>query len=211
MTTPRKNNRTKVFTVGNDDITKKIEIQTLHFNFSETIVTKLSNFAEIHRNDDRKIFKESWIKWINNDDIAPLIESEIETQYKKGFTGDVLDKMFKSARYYFRKKPQKPAEKTVRKQYISLCPHFLAKIDKHALELIKSHSSNVDDKWKANVSPANAYTNFCNTHQQDLYEQIEDLVNLLEYAEICEKMKKTYKNRFHLMKLNVENIYTHNY
>lgn len=210
MTTTRKNNRTKVFTVGNDDITKKIEIQTLHFNFSDTIVDNLSNFAKIHCNDDRKMFKESWANWIKSDDIAPLIESEIETQYQKGFTGNMLDKMFKSARYYFRKKPQTPAEKTVRKQYISLCPHFLAKIDKHALELIKSHSSNVDDKWKANVSPANAYTSFCNTHQQDLYEQIEHLVNLLEYSEICDKMKKTYKNRFHLMKLNVENMYTNN-
>ena len=210
MTTQRKNNRTKVFTIRNDDITKKIEIQTLHFNFSETIVTKLSTFADIHRNDDRKMFKESWAKWIKSDDIYHLIETEIEAQRKKGFIGDVYDKMFKSARYYFRKKPHIPAKKAVRKQYISLCPHFLAKIDRHALELIKSHSSNVDNKCKANVSPANAYTSFCNTHQQDLYEQIEHLVNLLEYSEICDKMKKTYKNRFHLMKLNVENMYTNN-
>jgi len=206
--TNRKNNRTKVFTMP--DLDQKIEIQTLHFNFSEAIITELSYFAEIHRNDKRKAFKESWEKWITTNSIAQIIQTEIDYQYKKGFVGDVIDKMFKSVRYYFRKKLIKNAEKNVekkqRKPYISLCPQFLAEIDNHALEIIKEHSTRTDNKTTADISPASAYTNFCETNQTSLYEQIEKLVDLLEYPDISEKMKKTYKNRFHLMKLTVENM-----
>ena len=206
--TNRKNNRTKVFTMP--ELDQQIEIQTLHFNFSEAIITELSYFAEIHRNDKRKDFKESWEKWITTNSIAQIIQTEIDYQYKKGFVGDVIDKMFKSVRYYFRKKLIKNAEKNVekkqRKPYISLCPQFLAEIDNHALEIIKKYSTRTDNKTTADISPASAYTNFCETNQTCLYEQIERLVDLLEYPDISEKMKKTYKNRFHLMKLTVENM-----
>ena len=206
--TGRKNTRTKVFTMP--DLDQRIEIQTLHFNFSEEIIIELSYFAEIHRNDKRKDFKESWEKWITTDSIAQVIQTEIDYQYKKGFVGDVIDKMFKSVRYYFRKKLIKNAVKNVekkpRKPYISLCPQFLAEIDKHAIEIIKEHSTRTDNKTTADISPAFAYTNFCETNQTSLYEQIEQLVDLLEYPDISEKMKKTYKNRFHLMKLTVENM-----
>jgi len=206
---PRTNNRKKVFNLGTADVDEKIEIKTLHFNFTEQMTTELAVFADTHKHDDRKTFKTAWLEWLDNDTISPLVETEIQTQTAKGFTGDVLEKMFTSVRYYFRKKLFKvKPEKQERKKYISLCPIFLAEIDKHALSIIKENTVKSDsDKNLANISPAKAYANFCETNQEPMYAQIEHLVDLLEYTEICEKMKKTYKNRFHLMKTNVENMY----
>lgn len=185
-----------------------LKITTLHFNFSEPVINHLSYFAELHKHDDRKTFKSQWEHWIQTPEISKLIQAEIEYQHKKGFTNDVLDKMFKSVRYYFRKKTPKPDEKTQRKQYITLSSNFLETIDNHAVEIIKSHSViNNNNTLIANISPANAYTHFCETHQTIIYDQIKYLVNILTYDDICEKMKKTYKNRFHLTKTEMEKKY----
>jgi hypothetical protein len=184
-----------------------LKITTLHFNFSEHVINQLSYFAELHKHDDRKTFKAQWEKWIQTPDISKLIETEIEYQHKKGFTSDVLDKMFKSVRYYFRKKTPKPNQKTQRKQYITLNSTFLETIDKHAIEIIKTYSVIDNNLVIANISPANAYANFCETQQTIIYDQIKYLVNMLTYDDICEKMKKTYKNRFHLIKQDMEKKY----
>ena len=151
---PRTNNRKKVFNLGTADVEQKIEIKTLHFNFTEQMTDELAIFADTHKNDDRKTFKSAWLEWLNTDAISSMVETEIQTQTQKGFTGDVIDKMFTSVRYYFRKKlfKAKP-EKHERKQYISLCPIFLAEIDKHALSIIKENSVKTDsDKCLANIS-----------------------------------------------------------
>jgi len=66
-----------------------LKITTLHFNFSENTITHLSQFAEIHKHDDRKTFKTQWEKWIQTPDISKIIQTEIEYQSKKG-----LPKMF---------------------------------------------------------------------------------------------------------------------
>ncbi len=184
-----------------------LKITTLHFNFSDHVIHHLSHFAELHKHDDRKTFKAQWEKWIQTPDISKMIQTEIEYQYQRGFTSDVLDKMFKSVRYYFRKKSPKLNEKTQRKQYITLSSIFLETIDKHAIEIIKSYSVIDNNIVVANISPANAYANFCETHQTIIYEQIKYLVNMLTYDDICEKMKKTYKNRFHLIKQDMEKKY----
>jgi hypothetical protein len=184
-----------------------LKITTLHFNFSDHVIHHLSYFAELHKHDDRKTFKAKWEKWIQTPDISKIIQTEIEYQYQRGFTSDVLDKMFKSVRYYFRKKSPKPNEKTQRKQYITLSSIFLETIDKHAIEIIKSYSVVNNNILIANISPANAYANFCETQQTIIYDQIKYLVNILTYDDICEKMKKTYKNRFHLIKQDMEKKY----
>lgn len=80
------------------------------FKFTENFMTELYKFSKIHQYDDRKDFKEAWKIWTEeNDDI---IELEMCRMLRLGYNGDVLDKMFKSARYYFRKKVQKKRTKT---------------------------------------------------------------------------------------------------
>ena len=82
----------------------EIEIQTFRFTFTDEFNKELFIFAKVHQHDERKEFKESWKNWIEEEDIKPLINIELKQLREKGFEGDAMDKMFKSARYYFRKK-----------------------------------------------------------------------------------------------------------
>jgi hypothetical protein len=81
---------------------KKINAPIFRFKFTEAFMEDLYKFSKIHQYDHRKDFKEAWTIWIeeNND----IIDEEVERLLALGYDGDILDKMFKSARYYFRKK-----------------------------------------------------------------------------------------------------------
>ena len=193
----RTNIRKKRFVINSDtiDTNTKVSIQTLRHDFGEKIMEELKYFATIHKYDERKVFKEAWNQWTNQDSIQMQIQEEVERLKNAGYEGDVLDKMFKSARYYFRKKQEK-TEEVQRKQYISLCPRFLEQIDIFIMELLKSESH----------SPASAYENFCK-HKKDLIvSQVNVLINL-KTEEIYIKLKKTFKNRFHVMKTTIQKLY----
>ena len=80
----------------------KLDHKIFRFKFTDEFMEDLYKFSKIHQYDHRKEFKEAWLLWI--DDNAELVSDEIERLTRLNYEGDVIDKMFKSARYYFRKK-----------------------------------------------------------------------------------------------------------
>ena len=169
----------------------EIQLQTFHFGFSEDIAQRFTYFATLHRYDDRKSFKESWEKWILEPDVAQAIAQETATLEEQGYQGDILDKMFKSVRYYYRKKPAVPKEPKQRKAYVSLSTDILEKIDKHVVDTIVQHTdpeTNVCD-----ISPAKAFDEY---HKTIVDQQID-----------LAKYKKTYKNRFFIVSRNIRALY----
>ena len=162
-------------------------IQTFRHDFGEKFIEELKQFAIIHKYDDRKVFKQAWIEWTEQKSVQ--IAQEVEQLKNSGYKGDVLDKMFKSARYYFRKKVEN-VEETPRKKYISLSPLFLEQIDIYISERLSS-------------SPADLYCDFCQNKKELIFEQIQELIDLTS-KEICIKLKKTFKNRFYVLKASVQ-------
>jgi hypothetical protein len=187
----RTNTRKKLFVV---DPETKLSTQTLRHDFGEKMMEELKHFATIHKFDDRKVFKEAWNKWTTQSLIKMQIDEEVERLKNDGYNGDVLDKMFKSARYYFRKKEEKTEQEkkegVARKQYVSLCPRFLEQIDIFIVGLLKLEA----------YSPASAYEEFCKTKKELIITQVDILVLDMDPDEICIKLKKTFKNRFHVLK-----------
>ena len=163
--------------------TTEIHLQTFHFSFTEEIAEKFAYFATLHRFEDRKSFKENWAKWIQEEDIAELIEREKAILEQNGYVGDTIDKMFKSVRYYYRKKPMTPKEPKQRKPYVALPADILAKMDNHIIEVIVANTN--PETKQCIISPAKAYEAY-----------------LSKDAE-AEKYKKTYKNRFFIATQNV--------
>jgi hypothetical protein len=91
------------------------------FKFTENFMEELSNFSKIHQYDHRKDFKEAWVKWAAENE--ELVTKEVERLVALGYPNEediVDDKMFKSARYYFRKKSTIKAEPIQRRQYIGV-------------------------------------------------------------------------------------------
>lgn len=165
----------------------KPTIQTFRHDFGEKFMEELNQFAIIHKYDDRKVFKQAWTEWTKQKSVQ--IVQEVEQLKNSGYKGDVLDKMFKSARYYFRKKEEN-VENTPRKKYRSLSPLFLEQIDIYISERLSS-------------SPADLYCDFCQNKKELIFKQIQQLIDLTS-EEICMKLKKTFKNRFYILKATIQ-------
>jgi hypothetical protein len=190
-------------------------LKTYHFNPSSALVEQLTYFASVHRFDERKVFKETWKKWIAEPEIAPLIEAEIRRLVSAGYTGDALQKIFKSVRYYYKKKPSTvdndgneiKKEPKKRKTYEGFDSKTLETMDTFIAHQIKSHIVNVVQDTDGNalpvcqISPATAFTHFCDSNKQELE------LDTIEKAELA-KYKKTFKNRFFCIRKKIQGTET---
>jgi hypothetical protein len=79
-------------------------VKTFRFEFSKEFIGELSRFSKVHQFDERRAYKESWQRWKMNPEIEDVIAREMRRLEEGGYKGDIEDKMFKSGRYYFRKK-----------------------------------------------------------------------------------------------------------
>jgi hypothetical protein len=187
---------------------KDIQIKTYRFKFTYSIVSELEYFAQLHQFDDRKTFKEAWKEWFNSDNILPLMNYEIKRLTNSGYKGNIEEKMFKSARYYFRKKPtEKSEEKKERKEYIGFSDEILKSIDDHILSQLKANIESIKNKMNNNiilidVQPSDAYDDFCENNKEKIKKEIKYLATMkskkpIVPSELSLKFKKTYKNRYY--------------
>jgi hypothetical protein len=99
--------------------------------------------------------------------------------------------MYKSARYYFRKKSTEKKEPSKRRVYIGSQKELIEAMDEH----IKS--SIIAGEFK----PSDGFNEFCKKNGEILKEQVNLLLKAgyKDSNEIKEKIKKTYKNRYFLI------------
>ena len=173
-----------------DQITNTVEFTpTIYrYKFTEDFMTELYNFSKIHQYDHRKDFKEAWVKW--SEDNSDIIMNETERLLALGYQNEdnIDDKMFKSARYYFRKKsPIKPEPKQ-RRQYISVDHDLLAAMDRHI-------TNNIYNK------PEAAFIIFCKDNEAILRQSVAQICShgVTDSQSIQSKIKKTYKNRYFIL------------
>lgn len=159
------------------------------FKFSDEFISELSQFAKIHQYDDRHAFKEAWNNWVEEN--QDLVDLESRNLINNGYDGDVLDKMFKSARYYFRKKSTEKKDPVTRRAYINVDRQLLDAMDEHIME-------NIDDD---DYQPKNGFTDFCNSNIELLKKVVNEICQsgIKDAREIEDKIKKTYKNRYFVL------------
>ena len=156
------------------------------FKFTEEFMAELHNFSKIHQYDHRSDFKEAWLKWVENND--EIIDEEEQLLVSHGYEGDVLDKMFKSARYYFRKKSTIKVVAKERREYITLSHIVLEAMDTH----IKNNSRSRE------YQPKTGFISFFKDNEKILRESINNMIEngITDLDLIESKLKKTYKNRY---------------
>ena len=159
------------------------------FKFTDEFISELSQFAKIHQYDDRHEFKEAWNNWVEEN--QDLVDTESRNLINNGYNGDVLDKMFKSARYYFRKKSTEKKDPVVRRTYINVDKQLLDAMDEHIME-------NIDDD---DYQPKSGFTDFCNSNIELLKKVVNEICQsgIKDAREIEDKIKKTYKNRYFVL------------
>ena len=166
----------------NNDINKNI----YRYKFTDDYTSELFKFSKIHQYDHRKDFKEAWEIWI--EDNAEILNDEVRRLTNLGYNGDILDKMFKSARYYFRKKSTEKKDPKKRRSYVGIQSELLVAMDKH----INANKRN--DNYK----PATGFDEFCKEYIEILKVEVTSLCKsgITDSEEIKNKIKKTYKNRY---------------
>jgi len=165
-----------------------VTINIYRYKFTDNFTQELYKFSKIHQYDHRKDFKEAWNIWTEcNDDIVSV---EVLRLTNLGYHGDILDKMFKSARYYFRKKSTEKKAPVVRCQYVGVHKDLLDSMDRH----IEMNIRNTEYK------PSEAFNNYCAVNKDILREEVTRLLKMgfKDSIEIGNKIKKTYKNRYFL-------------
>jgi len=169
---------------------KNIDEESLYmifrYKFTQDFMDELYKFSKIHQYDERKDFKEAWKLWLDeNEDIVNI---EVRRMKVLGYEGDVFDKMFKSARYYFRKKSDEKKEPKERRKYVGVSSDLLDAMDKHI-------ESNM---LKENYQPKTGFISFCHENEELLKKSINNMleVGISDGEYIQEKIKKTYKNRY---------------
>jgi hypothetical protein len=160
------------------------------YKLCDDIMLCIAQFSKIHQLDDRHTYKEAWALWLTEN--QDQVEREVRRLQQLEYKGDILDKMFKAGRYYFREKlpkNKKPAEKKKR-EYIVMDPELIQAMDTH----LRLKMNTTDFK------PALAYEHFCTQHLDLLRKEISRLVlENIPGEKISGKLKKTYKNRYFML------------
>ena len=169
-------------------VEEKIErnINIFRYKFTNDFTDELYKFSKIHQYDNRKDFKDAWEVWM--EDNKDLIGGEVIRLDELGYKGDVIDKMFKSARYYFRKKSTEKKEPSKRRIYVGSQKDLLDAMDQHITISLNS----------GDFKPSDGFEIFCKENIDLLKEQVNQLmrIGITESNEIKAKIKKTYKNRY---------------
>jgi hypothetical protein len=171
-----------------DSYNDEINVNIFRFKFKDEFARELYNFAKIHQYDHRKDFKDAWKVWM--DENTEMVDEEVRRLTNLRYEGDILDKMFKSARYYFRKKGTEKKEPAKRRVYHGVQKELLEAIDEHI-------KSNINSK---EYKPSVGFDRFCVEYLELVKEEVGILFKsgFTNSNEIKNKIKKTYKNRYFL-------------
>lgn len=162
--------------------------QIYRYKFSDHFLEELKSFASVHRHDEIPVFREHWDIWVTKN--KEEITREEQTLKTNDYAGNILEKMYKSVRYYYKNKSleeKKPAERRI---YISLKLNVRNDIDEHINGIINKEK------------PAVAYENYIeNIKYQATYlnEKVRLMQLGLDETDADIKIKKTYKNRYFML------------
>jgi len=171
------------------NIIDNLSIGIYRYKFTNEFTDELYKFSKIHQYDHRKDFKEAWKIW--TEDNSTLVDGELRRLTNLGYDGDIIDKMYKSARYYFRKKSTEKKEPSKRRVYIGSQKELIEAMDEDIRTNIIS----------GEFKPSNGFDEFCKKNVEIIKEQVNLLLKTgyKDSNEIKEKIKKTYKNRYFLI------------
>ena len=165
---------------------------TFRYKFSKAFVDELKTFSSQHRYDEPKDFKIQWEFWLEKN--KAIVDKESKSLKEMNYKGDVVDKMYKSARYYFKNKSTEKTKAKKRRQYVGINRDILDSIDNH-----------IDSIIKENMKPAAAYQSFMDNieYKHLIDNEVTRLKNQeMNREDIFNKFKKTYKNRYFIKKKN---------
>ena len=166
---------------------------TYRFKFNKEILDSIKVFSKIHSEDCGEDFLDAFQLWKRAN--HELIDKEEKRIVDLGFKGNIEEKIYKSARYYFKNKKTKPIasnNKYLKTNYIPRNPSFFLLLEKY----IKNNSSQ-----KASI----LYKQFMAETDNEISSEIsKEMIRLKNYqlndVECLKKIKKSFNNAYYKIK-----------
>lgn len=166
---------------------------TYRFNLSSETASAVSEFAVLHKFDALKDYKEAWRGWCEEN--QEMVSHEARRLGRLGYTGDVLDKMYKAGRYYYRNpKKQRDGESSGRrKTYVGLDSEILSLMDSFLEDKLITSQNGRETK------PSVLHEAFEAEYSDQINAEIERLRLMIGDDDVKLKIKKTFKNRYYVL------------
>jgi hypothetical protein len=177
------------------------------FDFTSEVGNLLAKFSDEHETEKYNVFQSSWNSWINMEGVSDILTKECSRLREEGYTGDVWDKMYKSARYYYKKRGRSNKDKnskTVeRSAKIKFSERYLMKLNENIESQLNCNRS---DNNVISLSNNDAFNEFCEVNKSEIVEELRLVKE--RYGElpkdIIKKLKKIFKNHFYNNRKNIE-------
>tara|TARA_X000000368_G_scaffold338332_1_gene276296 strand:- start:1525 stop:2061 length:537 start_codon:yes stop_codon:yes gene_type:complete len=164
---------------------------TYRFKFNKELLDSIKEFSKLHSNDNCDDFLDAFHLWKRvNNEIISLEEKRI---LDLGFNGNIEEKIYKSARYYFKNKKNTTYKlnKQLKTNYIPRNPVFFKMMETYI-----------------NKNPIKAsllYKEFINETDTHILSEINtEIVRLktfeLNQTECLQKIKKMFNNAYYKIK-----------
>jgi len=188
-----------------------LKLQTNRYKFAKEVTDMLSDFAKLHQYDGSTDYKEAWNNWIKEEEVGNKLEDEKSRLIKMGMTDDVMSRLYKSSRYYYRKKSNNlNVEPKERKKYVGFPADILRTMD---AQIIREINGSIDvienDKIVSRFTPANSFELYLKENPESVNDLLSESSGSAEERRIettaaVNRLKKTYKNRFYKIKVQIE-------
>ena len=175
-------------------------VRTYRFKLAEGIQAIVSEFARTHAGVPRAEYKSAWQRWLHEN--KSLIDKEETRLQSMGYEGNLEEKMFKSGRYYFRRVQlsSKADQSSASSRPAQTEPRRHVPTSKRLRDAMDAHirASYAQEDFK----PARGYTAFKSSGAELMEQESQTLQSTfgLEPAAIENKLKRTYKNRYFLLR-----------
>jgi len=162
---------------------------TYRFKFTQEFDSALAEFsAPFKYNNDRKEFKDAFERWASQHEESVSKETARLKELK--YEGDILNKMFVSARYYYRKRTSTRSNPKKRRCYKAVGSSLIQAIDNHITIQLKKEQQT---KYK----PSDAFQDFYLGNTLVIEEELARQ-GIVESADKETRIKKAFKNRCYL-------------
>ena len=154
------------------------------YKLSTQITNELNTFVTINKYCIPQDFKENWDEWIKTK--TELINIETTRLKKLGYTDSVVDKMYRSARYYLKNKSNIKENPSKRKKYIRLSREIKDNMDFHIDRIIET------------MKPSDGLELFTNLGMVKKLIKKEMEEKNINKDDMKNMIKKMYKNRYYI-------------
>lgn len=186
--------------------TTVVNAKLFRFKFSEEMSELLLSFSQQHKFCNKDDFKDQWEMWTSEHVDAIYREKErLETM---GYDGNIVEKMFKSVKYYYCKRNEKyknvdgdKGSKDKKKKYIKKNNEFITIID----DFIDTHMEQRKEEGgmvikTCKIKPSHFWNLFYNEYGTELTCEVERIQNesenRLSNNEAMAKIRKLFNNRY---------------